>query len=212
MDLAHLALSVEKGDRDSVRELVEQAVREGLDPDIILNQGLIPGMDEVGRKFQIGEYFIPHMLLAARAMQVALDLFQPMLESGSARSRTRVVMGTVLGDHHDIGKNLVGIMLKGKGFEVIDIGINVPPEKFVEAVTDEVKVVGLSALLSTTAPHMRDVIETLDKANLLNRVKTMVGGGVITSKFAEEIGADGYGANAAEAADLAKSLTALAKL
>ena len=103
-------------------------------------------------------------------------------------------------------------MLKGKGFEVIDIGINVPPEKFVEAVTDEVKVVGLSALLSTTAPHMRDVIETLDKANLLNRVKTMVGGGVITSKFAEEIGADGYGANAAEAADLAKSLTALAKL
>ena len=207
MTLEELAASLETGDQERVRTLTRQALNDGIEPLVILNQGLIPGMDVVGRKFQEGVYFIPHMLLAARAMHAALDIVKPILGSGGIQAAGRVVLGTVQGDHHDIGKNLVGIMLESKGFEVIDIGIDASPEAFVAAITEDVSLVGLSVLLSTTAPHMADTLEALDKAGLLSRVRTMVGGGAINQAFADKIGADGYGPDAVAAADLALSLT-----
>ncbi|MEW6265781.1 MAG: corrinoid protein [Thermodesulfobacteriota bacterium] len=210
MDLADLAHCLPSGDQERVRTLVVQALGQGLEPLDVLNRGLIPGMDLVGRKFQAGEFYIPHLLLAARAMHAALDVLRPVLAETGARAAAAVVLGTVAGDLHDIGKNLVKIMLEGKGFEVRDIGIDAAPEKFVEAVDEEVKVVGLSALLSTTAPRLGDTLEALDKAGLLNRVKAMVGGGAVTQAYADKIGADGYGPDAVTAADLALKLAGLA--
>ena len=147
MILDQLFEAVVKGDQKLVPSLVEQALGNGLEPQTVLNDGLIKGMTKVGEKFQSGEYFIPHMLLAARAMNAALEILKPRLAETGAEPVGKVIMGTVKGDHHDIGKNLVTMMLKGKGFEVIDIGINVPPEKFVEAVTDDIRIVGMCSLL-----------------------------------------------------------------
>jgi 5-methyltetrahydrofolate--homocysteine methyltransferase len=206
MDLTELMQNLQKGNQEQVRTLTRAALDEGMDPGEILNRGLIQGMDIVGKKFQAGEYFIPHMLLAARAMHAALDILKPVLLETGSRSASRVVLGTVSGDHHDIGKNLVGIMLESKGFEVIDIGIDAPPDRFVQAVGEGVKVVAMSALLSTTAPKMVDTLEALDKAGLSGGIKTMVGGGVITQEFADRIGAGGYAPDAAAAADLALRL------
>lgn len=209
MNLTDLSHQVSIGNQEQVKALTWQALADGLKPQAILNQGLIPGMDIVGQKFQAGEYFIPNMLLAARAMQAALGILRPILIETGVKAAAKVVLGTVSGDLHDLGKNLVGIMLESKGFEVIDIGIDAKPSKFVEAVTDGVKVVGMSALLSTTAPYMAHTLEALDKAGLLGRVKTMVGGGVITLEYAKKIGADGYGPDAVAAADLALHLAGL---
>jgi 5-methyltetrahydrofolate--homocysteine methyltransferase len=154
-------------------------------------------MDIVGEKFQSGEYFIPHMLLAARAMQSALEILRPLLAETGAKPTGRVVLGTVKGDHHDIGKNLLKMMLEGKGFEVNDLGIDVKPERFVEAVGDDVQIVAMSALLSTTAPFIKETIEALIDAGVRDRIKIIVGGGVLTQEMADNYGADAYGQDAA---------------
>jgi 5-methyltetrahydrofolate--homocysteine methyltransferase len=208
MILEQLSETLQKGDPQQIVELIEQALDAGMTPETVLNEGLIAGMDAIGQKFQAGEIYIPHMLLAARAMHAALDILKPLLaESGNAPAG-RVVLGTVKGDHHDIGKNLVSTMLAGKGFEVIDVGIDAPPEKFVEAVDETIQIVAMSALLSTTAPFIGETIEALDQAAVLGNLKIMVGGGAVTRTFADRIGADAYGADAATAAVLAMKLVA----
>jgi corrinoid protein of di/trimethylamine methyltransferase len=206
MILDQLFEAVIKGDQKLVPSLVEQALGDGMEPQTVLNEGLIRGMTRVGEKFQTGEYFIPNMLLAARAMNAALEILKPRLAETGAEPVGKVIMGTVKGDHHDIGKNLVTMMLKGKGFEVIDIGIDVPPENFVEAVTDDIRIVGMCSLLSTTAPFLGDTIEAFTRAGVRDRIKIMVGGGVVTQEFADKIGADAYGQDAAVAAQLALKL------
>jgi 5-methyltetrahydrofolate--homocysteine methyltransferase len=185
------------GQQDRVRELVQEAIEQDIAVARILTQGLIPGMDIVGEKFQTGEYFIPNMLLAARAMKGALEILRPLLAETGAKPVGKVVIGTVKGDLHDIGKNLVRMMMEGKGFEVLDLGMDVSPETFVKTVDDSVDIVGLSCLLSTTAPFLRDTIVALDKAGMRDRVKVMVGGGMVTQKLADDVGADAYGQDAA---------------
>jgi 5-methyltetrahydrofolate--homocysteine methyltransferase len=198
MDLLNqLAEQICLGQQDRVRELVREAIEHDIAVSRILTQGLIPGMDVVGEKFQSGEYFIPNMLLAARAMKGALEILRPLLAKTGAKPVGRVVIGTVKGDLHDIGKNLVRMMLEGKGFEVLDLGMDVAPETFVAAVDETVDIVGLSCLLSTTAPFIRDTIVALDKAGLRDHVKVMVGGGVVTQRLADDFGADAYGEDAA---------------
>ena len=206
MTLEQLALAVQKGDRDEVRSLVSQALNAGLTPAKILDEGLIAALDVVGERFQRGEIYIPHMLLAARAMHTALDILQPLLAKGDVAPAGKVVLGTVQGDHHDIGKNLVAMMLKGKGFEVVDIGIDASPSRFLEAIDEGVHIVAMSALLSTTVPAMAKTIEALEQTGLRSKVKVMVGGGVITQELADRIGADAYGPDAAAAATLAVTL------
>ncbi|MDQ1334581.1 MAG: hypothetical protein QG552_1531 [Thermodesulfobacteriota bacterium] len=195
--LSQLVEQICLGQQDRVRELVREAIEQDIAVTRILSQGLIPGMDRVGEKFQTGEYFIPNMLLAARAMKGALEILRPLLAESGAKAVGKVVIGTVKGDLHDIGKNLVRMMLEGKGFEVLDLGMDVSPETFVKAVDDSVDIVGLSCLLSTTAPFIRDTIVALDKAGLRDRVKVMVGGGMVTQKLADDVGADAYGQDAA---------------
>jgi 5-methyltetrahydrofolate--homocysteine methyltransferase len=195
-----------EGRQDRVRELVREAIENDIDVTRILTRGLIPGMDVVGEKFQAGEYYIPNMLLAARAMQGALEILRPMLAETGARPVGKVVIGTVKSDYHDIGKNLVRMMLEGKGFEVLDLGMDISPEKFVGAVDETVDIVGLSCLLSTTAPFIGKTIEALDKAGLLSRVRVIVGGGVVTQKMADDFGADAYGQDAARGAAMALEL------
>jgi 5-methyltetrahydrofolate--homocysteine methyltransferase len=208
MILEQLSETLQKGDPQQIVELIEQALDAGMTPETVLNEGLIAGMDAIGQKFQAGEIYIPHMLLAARAMHAALDILKPLLAEGGNAPAGRVVLGTVKGDHHDIGKNLVSTMLAGKGFEVIDVGIDAPPEKFVEAVDETIQIVAMSALLSTTAPFIGETIEALDQAAVLGNLKIMVGGGAVTRTFADRIGADAYGADAATAAVLAMKLVA----
>lgn len=195
--LNRLAEQIYLGQRDQVRELVREALESDLAVSRILTEGLIPGMDVVGKKFQTGEYFIPNMLMAARAMQGALEILRPLLAETGAKPAGKVVIGTVKGDHHDIGKNLVRMMIEGKGFEVIDLGMDTPPQKFVEAVDETVDIVGLSCLLSTTAPFIRETVEALERAGLRNSIKIMVGGGVVTQEMADNFGADAYGQDAA---------------
>lgn len=206
MILEQIQQMLQKGDQKEIGDLVRRAFDQGLSPERVLNEGLIAGMDVVGRRFQAGAIYIPHMLLAARAMHAALDILKPLLAQGGTRATGRVVLGTVKGDHHDIGKNLVSTMLEGKGFEVIDVGIDAPPERFVAAVDESVPIVAMSALLSTTAPFMGETIEAFDKAGLRGKIKIMVGGGAVSQAFADRIGADAYGADAATAAVLAVDL------
>jgi 5-methyltetrahydrofolate--homocysteine methyltransferase len=206
--LEQLSKLIQAGDQARVGELVPQALAGDVSPVTILDKGLIPGMDAVGEGFQSGELFIPEMLLAARAMHAALEILRPRLAEVGAKPAGKVLLGTVKGDHHDIGKDLVGIMLEGKGFEVIDIGIDVPPEKFVEAVDDEIQIVAMSALISSTMPFMQETIEALVKAGLRDRVKVMVGGGPVGQDYADSIGADAYGRDAAVAALKALELVA----
>jgi 5-methyltetrahydrofolate--homocysteine methyltransferase len=206
MILQDLSLAIQKGDRTTVTALVQEALSQQRSPQVILNDGLITGMDEVGRKFQTGEFFIPHMLLAARAMNSALEILKPQLVETGAKPAGKVLLGTVQGDHHDIGKNLVSMMLKGKGFDVIDIGIDTPVQKFVDSVTEDIDIVAMSALLSTTAPFLEKTIMALDKAGLRKNLKVMVGGGAVTQEYADRIGAEGYGRDAAIAAEKALEL------
>lgn len=198
--------TLQKGDIQQIAALINQALDAGMTPEIILKDGLIAGMDVVGQKFQAGEIYIPHMLLAARAMRASLDILKPLLVENGNPAAGRVVLGTVQGDHHDIGKSLVSTMLEGKGFEVIDVGIDALPEKFVAAVDDGVQIVAMSALLSTTAPFIGKTIQALERAGLRKNVKIMVGGGAVTQTFADSVGADAYGADAATAALLAMEL------
>lgn len=198
--LENLAASLPKGDIDATSDLVQRALAEGLAAQTVLTQGLITGMDTVGARFQIGEIFIPHMLLAARAMQAAIAILKPKLVESGARPAGQIVLGTVKGDHHDIGKNLVRIMLEGKGFAVTDLGIDVAPEDFAAAINEDIHIVAMSALLSTTAPFIAETIAALEKAGVRDHVKIIIGGGVVTQALADECGADAYGADAATGA------------
>ncbi len=188
---------------------VQEALDKGINPGVILNDGMVAAMAEVGRLFEEGEYYVPEMLIAARAMQHGLAVLKPHLASANVKSQGKVVAGTVKGDLHDIGKNLVCMMLEGAAFEIVDLGSDVTPEKFVEAIrTTGANVVCMSALLTTTMPSMKTTIEALKVAGLRDKVKVMVGGAPLTDQYAREIGADGYAPDASRAVALAKSLLA----
>ncbi len=197
------------GDAKASRTITEQSLAAGTDPLTLVNQYMTPAMDEVGRRFESNEYFVPELLLSARAMKAALELIRPLLTARGDQPVGRVVIGTVKGDLHDIGKNLVAAMLEGGGFEVFDLGVNVAPEKFVATVKEKnAQIVALSALLTTTMPSMKTTIDALTASGLRQQVKVLIGGAPITQKYAEEIGADGYSDNAAEAVALARKTMA----
>ncbi len=192
-----------------VKELVQAAVDEGVEVGKILNEGLIAGMAVVGERFKNNEFYIPEVLIAARAMHAGMDILQPLLEKAEVEPLARVAIGTVKGDLHDIGKNLVAMMLKGAGFRVNDLGIDVSPEKFVQVAREGEQVLCLSALLTTTMSAMKTIVETLQKEGLRGKVKTMIGGAPVTQNYADEIGADGYAADASSAVDKVKELLGL---
>lgn len=197
------------GDMHTVPEKVQAAIDEGLAPETILKDGMIAAMAEVGRLFEEGEFFVPEMLISARAMQAGLAVLRPHLVSSGVEPIGKVVIGTVQGDMHDIGKNLVGMMMEGAGFEVIDLGVDVDANAFVTAVTENnADIVALSALLTTTMPQMESTIQALKETDSTNSVKILVGGAPVTSEFATQIGASGFAADASQAATLAKSLLA----
>ena len=199
--------SVIRGDAASVQQDVQAAIDAGIGADDILKQGLIPAMQEVGDRFEKGEYFVPEMLVSARAMQSGLELLKPLLASAEVQSTGKVVLGTVQGDLHDIGKNLVGMMLEGAGFELVDLGADVSPEDFAQAVREnQPDILAMSALLTTTMPAMKSTIDALAGAGLRSQVKVMVGGAPITDEYANGIGADGFAPDASRAASLAKKL------
>jgi 5-methyltetrahydrofolate--homocysteine methyltransferase len=193
------------GDQGKVSALTKQAIDEGIEADRIIQEGLIAAMVVVGKEFGEGKIYIPEMLIAARAMKSGLEVVKPLLVGGKIKSIAKVVLGTVKGDLHDIGKNLVGMMLEGCGVEVIDLGVDVSPEKFVEALkTHKPQFVGMSALLTTTMTSMEVTIKALEESGLRQNVKVLVGGAPVTQAFADEIGADGFGSSASEAMDLIK--------
>jgi len=195
------------GKMAEVKAATEKALAEGLTAAEILKNGLIAGMDIVGADFKDGTLYIPEVLVAAKSMHAGMDVLKPLLAESDTPSQGKVVIGTVTGDMHDIGKNLVGMMLEGAGFEIIDLGTDVPPEKFVEAIRSEkADIVGMSALLTTTMPAMRKTIDALAEANLLDKVKVMVGGAPVTDDFAKQIEADGYAPDAAAAVDKAREV------
>ena len=199
-----------EGDLGSVTAGVAEALTQGAEPARILNDALIAGMINVGELFEEGEYFVPEMLIAARAMQAGIAILKPKLIEQDIKPLGKVVVGTVKGDLHDIGKNLVAMMLQGVGFEVIDLGTDVTPEKFVEAVkTQNAQFIGMSALLTTTMPGMRAVIESLKQAGLRDQVSVMIGGAPVTQKYADDIGADIYAPDGPSAARKAKAILGL---
>ncbi|EET59545.1 B12 binding domain protein [Marvinbryantia formatexigens DSM 14469] len=201
---------VVKGKAKKVAPAVEAALEEGCEPVAILNEGMIAAMDEVGAKFKNGEIFVPEMLVAAKAMKNGVVVLKPYLSSGESGAAGKVIIGTVAGDLHDIGKNLVAMMLESSGFEVIDLGVDVAKEKFVEAFEEnpDTKIICCSALLTTTMPALRDTVALLNTLPERSRIKVMVGGAPINAEFAEEIGADAYTEDAASCAQKAKELTA----
>ena len=205
--ITNLKEDLYNGKVDEVAAATQKALDEGISAGEILNQGLIAGMDVVGRDFKSGELFIPEVLLCARAMHAGLDVLRPLLIETGTASQGKVVIGTVAGDLHDIGKNLVSMMLEGAGFEVIDLGTDVQPEQFVEIARAEgADLVGMSALLTTTMLSMKSTIDALGEAGLRDSVRVLVGGAPVTANFAEQIGADAYAADAAAAVDTARSL------
>jgi len=208
-DLQKLYDAVLNGDQKTSVAITREALDAGTDPMVLITNYMVPAMDEVGRLFECEDYFVPELLLSARAMKGSLELIRPLLAARGDEPVGRVVIGTVKGDLHDIGKNLVGSMLEGGGFEVIDLGADVSAERFIEAVqTKNANIVCLSALLTVTMPSMRTTIEALKAAGVREKVKIMVGGAPVTSQFAEEIGADGYSDNASSAVALARRLRA----
>lgn len=205
--LKRIAEGVIGGDEEQVAQLTGQAIEQSTSAKRILDDGLIAGMNVVGRGFKEHEIFLPDVLLAARAMYAGMDLLKPLLVRDGIPSLGKVVLGTIQGDLHDIGKNLVGIMLKGAGFEIIDLGNDVAPERFVEtAKAQGAKVIGMSALLTTTMVKMRDVIELLAEGQLSGKIKTIVGGAPVSEAYAREIGADAHGFDAASAVERVKAL------
>ncbi|MDK1030546.1 MAG: corrinoid protein [Planctomycetia bacterium] len=205
-ELAQIAEALIRGDRDTVVKLVNAALEEKVPVEEILNQGLIAGMDEVGRRFQANEFYVPELLIAARAMSAGMDIIEPILVESGIEPAGTIAIGTVKGDLHDIGKNLVGMMLKGGGFSILDLGVDVDAQKFVDAAkNDGAKILALSALLTTTMPQMAEVIKTL-KDSGVEGVKVIIGGAPITQEYADEIGADGYGPDAASAVAVARQL------
>lgn len=205
--LEELHNAVLEGDAEACRRGVAAALAQGQDPAAILTQALIPAMSEVGARFERQEFYVPEMLVAARAMQAGLTLLKPQLVERGVRATGKIVLGTVKGDLHDIGKTLVGMMLEGAGFEIVDLGTDVPPAKFAEAAwTSGANIVGMSALLTTTMGNMRSTIEALEDMGVHGQVKVMIGGAPVTEAFAKEIGADGYAPDASRAVALAKAL------
>lgn len=195
------------GKSEEVRELVKRALDEKLDVEVILREGLIAGMNVVGEKFKKNEMYIPEVILAARCMKSSMEMLKPILAVKKVKGLGTIVIGTVRGDLHDIGKNLVTMMLEGAGFEVVDLGVDVPEERFLEMVKErQPNILGLSALLTTTLPAMKEVIKTLEGSGLRDKVKVMVGGAPVTEEFAARIGADGYARDAGSAVDEAKEL------
>jgi len=197
------------GNAPEVKDLTNAGLEEGMDPEKMLYDALIPSLEEVGARFERGDFFVPEMLIAARAMQGALDILRPLLAETGARQVGTYVMGTVKGDVHDIGKNLVNIMLEGAGFTVYDLGVNVAPEVFVEKINEhKPDIVGFSAFLTTTMPMFKANINALEKAGIRDDVIVMVGGAPVTQEYADRVGADGYAADASSAVRLAKDLIA----
>jgi 5-methyltetrahydrofolate--homocysteine methyltransferase len=203
--LEQISTAVIEGDLDAIRDLTDDALDDDISAEEILNKGLMPGMDYVGVEFKAGNMFVPEVLRSARTMQSSMDILKPLLVEAGAKMMGKVLLGTVKGDLHDIGKNLVGMMCEGAGFEVKDIGKDIAPEVFVDAVKEyEPDVLGMSALLTTTMRAMESTIKVLEEAGLRDKVKVMIGGAPVTQNFADQIGADGYASNAAAAAELAK--------
>ncbi len=205
--LETLASNLINGKADEVKRLTNQAIAEKITPRDILNQGLLSGMEEVGRRFKNNEFYVPEVLIAARAMKAGMEILKPLLAATGVEPIGKVALATVKGDLHDIGKNLVGMMLEGGGFEVFDLGVDAGPEKFLNIIEKEkVQLIGMSALLTTTMLNMKATVNLLNEKKIRDRVKIMIGGAPVTDAFAKEIGADGYAPDAATAVDLAKSL------
>jgi len=208
-ELNELSVAIINGDMDVAKKLTQALLDQGMPAGRIVSEGLIPGMNEVGRLFKACEYYVPEVLISARAMKSSMALVRPLLSGADSMKMGKVVIGTVQGDLHDIGKNLVAMMLEGAGFEVVDLATDVSPAKFVEAVKQhKPRVVAMSALLTTTMMAMKSTIEALKEAGVRTDIKVMVGGAPVTERFAHEIGADGYAPEAATATDVAKNLTA----
>lgn len=206
-DLMSLASMVEKGKHLEAARLTRELLDQGMDPSQILLEGLQKGLLTLGERFKRNECFIPEMLLAARAMHAGMDLLRPLLAVADAKPGATIILGTVKDDLHDIGKNMVGMMLEGGGFRVIDAGVNVSPEKFMEAVQKEgAAILAMSSLLSTTLPYLKATIEALKSSGMRDKVKVLVGGAPVTEEYAKEIGADGYAPDAASAVDEAREL------
>ncbi len=200
------------GETPPTVELTTEALELGMDPLAILFNAMIPALEEVGRLFEIGEYFVPEMLIAARAMAGAMNILKPLIAATDTKPVGTFVMGTVKGDVHDIGKNLCNIMLEGAGFQVIDIGVNVPPEKFVEAIEEyQPQVVGMSAFLTTTMPMLKTTIQAIAEAGLRDQVKILVGGAPVTQEYCDTVGADGYAPNASSTVRLTKKLMGISE-
>jgi 5-methyltetrahydrofolate--homocysteine methyltransferase len=203
----NLAESIIKGDNINSRNIAQKLVADRVPAIEILNDGLVPGMDVVGKKFKDKEIYLPEVLMSARAMKAAMEIIKPLLSGSSAERKGTVILGTVKGDIHEIGKNLVGMMLEGGGYTVIDLGVDVPPEKFIEGIKRyEARLIGMSALLTTTMPAMKTVIDMLKADSETTGVKVMVGGAPLNQEFADSIGADGYSPDAPGAVDLAGKL------
>jgi len=199
------------GQAPLVEQKVTEALNTGLNPAVVLNEGMITAMREVGRRFEEGEYFVPEMLIAARAMQKGLAILKPYLKQADVKPAGKVAIGTVKGDLHDIGKNLVAMMLEGAGFEIIDLGTDVSPERFIDAVKNNgADIIAMSALLTTTMPNMKVTIDALLQSGLRDNVKVMIGGAPITEAYQKSIGADGYAPDASRAVAIAQSLVGLA--
>ncbi len=206
-----LSTAVLEGDAEKSHKLVERGLNQGLSPKEILDNGLIVGMDEVGARFKRGDMFVPEVLMSADAMAAGMEILRPLLIESGAEMLGKIVMGTVKGDLHDIGKNLVSMLCEGAGFEIIDIGFNAEPEKFIDAIKQhQPQVVGMSAMLTTTMRAMGQTIKAIEEAGLRDKVKIMVGGAPVDKDFADVINADGYGSNAPSGADLAKQLVGAA--
>jgi len=208
--LKNLADSVINGKAPETEKLTQELLDAGVTPDEVLNKGLILGMDEVGRRFRNNEFYVPEVLIAARAMKAGMKILRPKLVESGVKPMAKIVLGTVKGDLHDIGKNLVGMMLEGSGFEVIDLGVDVSAEKFMEsAKVHNAEAIGMSALLTTTMVNMADTIKILNEKGIRDSVKVIIGGAPVTQSYADEIGADGYSPDAASAVDLLKEVLQL---
>lgn len=194
------------GQAQEVEQGVQGALDQGIEADVILNESLIPAMSEVGKRFEEGEFFVPEMLISARAMKAGLAILKPYLVDSGVESAGIVAIGTVQGDLHDIGKNLVAVMLEGAGFEVRDLGVDVPPETFVDAANEGAQVIGLSALLTTTMPKMEQTIQALREANVLNKISVVIGGAPVTESYAQQIGADAFAPDASSATRVVRQL------
>jgi corrinoid protein of di/trimethylamine methyltransferase len=206
-DLQALYEAVLEGDASTAKSVTQAALTENVDPQELLDKYMIPAMDEVGRRFETNEYFVPELLISARAMKGALELIRPKLAASGSKPIGKVVIGTVKGDLHDIGKNLVAAMLEGGGFEVIDLGVDVSPDKFIQTAKEKgAQIIAMSALLTTTMPGMKATVDAINQAGIHEQIKVMIGGAPVTQRYADEIGADGFSDNASSAVRLAREL------